>query len=142
MLRRCLLIEDDPAGLKRAIKCAPNNETYFAYTSKDFILHWVKTYDEFVSWINTNGLPDIFAFDHDLNPEDYELYHKHKGYKDSDIDYTEYQFKTGYDCAKFLVDYCIDNNKKLTSQVYSHSMNPKGRDNILGLLNNFKRSQI
>lgn len=142
MLRRFLLIEDDKNGLQRAIRCAPNNQTFFAYTQKDFTLFWVKTYDEFVDWINTNGLPDICAFDHDLSPDSYDLYHKHNGYKDSDINYEEYKFKTGYDCAKYLVDYCIDNNKKLTSEVYSYSMNTKGRENILGLLNNFKQHQL
>ena len=28
---------------------------------------WVKNYDEFTSWINSNGLPDGICFDHDLS---------------------------------------------------------------------------
>jgi hypothetical protein len=29
---------------------------------------WVKTYEDFVEWIKTNGLPDEVFFDHDLGP--------------------------------------------------------------------------
>jgi len=48
--------------------------------------------------------------------------------------------KTGLDCAKWLVDYCMDNNQKLPE--YSvHSMNPAGGKNILEYLNNFKKFQ-
>ena len=62
---------------------------------------WVKNYDEFIDYINKNGLPDAINFDHDL----------------ADIVYTErgaismmassWHEKTGYDCAKWLVDYCM-----------------------------------
>ena len=60
MTRRAVLIEDDENGLKRAIRCAPNNQTYFAYTQKDIEWIWVKTYVEFVEYINKNGLPDLY----------------------------------------------------------------------------------
>lgn len=82
---------------------------------------WVKSYNEFVDWITENGLPDGIAFDHDL----------------ADVDQAE---KTGMDCAKWLVDYCIDNDKKLPL-FSSQSANPPGRENILGLLTNFNLSQ-
>jgi len=48
--------------------------------------------------------------------------------------------KTGMDCAKWLVDYCLDNDEKLPL-FSSQSANPPGRDNILSLLTNFKKSQ-
>jgi hypothetical protein len=44
--------------------------------------------------------------------------------------------KTGYDCAKWLVNFCMDNNLKLP-EYYVHSMNPVGRRNILGYLDNY-----
>ena len=44
--------------------------------------------------------------------------------------------KTGYDCTKWLVNFCMDNNLKLPDY-YSHSMNTVGRRNILGYLDNF-----
>jgi hypothetical protein len=44
--------------------------------------------------------------------------------------------KTGLDCAKFLVEYCLDNQiHKINFQV--HSQNPVGKENIESLLNNF-----
>ena len=84
--------------------------------------HVVRTYVEFVSWIETNGLPDFISFDHDLADFD-------------DDNMTEY---SGMDCAKWLVEYCLDH--KLTCPDFAiHSANPAGADNIAALLNNFKR---
>lgn len=76
---------------------------------------WLKSYNEFVSWINENGLPDKIAFDHDLGDNS----------------------KSGFECCKWLVDYCIDNNKSTPDWVVQSS-NPVGKDNINGLLSNFK----
>jgi len=92
----------------------------------------VRNYGEFVGHIETNGLPNMISFDHDLADVGY----------DSET-YTEtftYQEKTGFDCAKFLVDYCIDNNLQVPNFVV-HSQNPVGNKNIEGLLNNFKKFQ-
>lgn len=98
---------------------------------------WVKTYAEFKNWITENGLPDGICFDHDLG-DNYDLRN------DSEVgdwfDMENNREYTGYDCAKWLVDYCMDNGVKLPSFT-SQSANPTGRDNILGLLNNFKKIQ-
>lgn len=75
---------------------------------------WVKNYNDFVTWIEVRGLPDEIGFDHDLGVN-----------------------KSGYDAAKWLVDYCLDNNKELP-EWFIQSANPVGRDNINGLLNSFK----
>lgn len=99
----------------------------------------VRNYTEFVEWITKNGLPDIVSFDHDLadihyTPKEYwNDYHLSKEYQEKLI-YTE---KTGLDCAKWLIDYCLDNNKKLPKYLV-HSANPVGRDNIFYLLRNFE----
>jgi hypothetical protein len=84
---------------------------------------WVKDYNEFVAWITENGLPDGIAFDHDL----------------ADVIKCKEE-KTGMDCAHWLVNYCLDNDKKLPI-FGSHSANPPGRENIINLLTNFKKSQ-
>lgn len=47
---------------------------------------------------------------------------------------------TGMDSAKWLVNYCIDNDLKLPEFVV-HSANPSGYENILGLLKSFKKEQ-
>lgn len=79
----------------------------------------VKSYDEFCFCIETHGLPKMISFDHDL----------------ADVHYNgDYSTeKTGYDCAKWLVEYCVDNNLKLP-EFECHSMNPVGKRNILSTL--------
>jgi hypothetical protein len=106
----------------------------YGYTNFGLFLtkEWdiVRDYDKFVDYINTNGLPDFIAFDHDLG----EI---HYGINLWD-DHTNDTEKTGYDCAKFLINYCMDNNLKLP-EFYVHSMNPVGKKNIIEILNNFKK---
>jgi hypothetical protein len=85
---------------------------------------WVKKYHEFVSWITENGLPDGICFDHDLS--------------DIHINKSTYKEMTGYDCAKWLVNYCIDNNKPLP--LYNiQSANPVGKANIDAYLKHYIR---
>lgn len=99
-----------------------NNWLVFSPIEQPFEVVWVKKYHEFVSWIKENGLPDAICFDHDLS--------------DINIKKSTYIEKTGYDCAKWLVDYCIDNNKELP--LYNiQSANPVGKENIDSLLKNY-----
>ena len=96
---------------------------------------WVKSYDEFVDWITKNGLPDGICFDHDLADEHYhkDMYLGHETYNKH---YGTFKEKTGYEAAKWLVDYCIDNDKELP-KFNVHSANPVGKANIRSLLTNF-----
>jgi hypothetical protein len=55
--------------------------------------------------------------------------------KHSDNQGTE---KTGYDSAKWLGDYCLENKRKLPNFVV-HSQNPVGKANIQGYLDNVKK---
>jgi len=139
-----LLIEDDELGLQRGINAARSQgltEECICYTRNDITWVWVTSFTEFTQYIVQKGLPDILAFDHDLSDDAYHLWHKNQGYKKSEIDYDAYQEKTGYHCAKWLTEYCQDNKIKLKSEVFSHSMNTKGRENIKAILNNFKKFQ-
>ena len=81
---------------------------------------WIilRNYLEFTNWITNFGLPDLISFDHDLGEAD-----EH----------------TGMDCAKWLVNYCLDNNCALP-QWAVHSANPAGYDNIKGLLMSFEKN--
>ena len=102
-------------------------------------IHWVLNYQQFTAWIQKYGLPDIISFDHDLAPEHYTPKEYWKDYQLSK-EYQEkqnYKEKTGKDCANWLIEYCMDNEKELP-KYYAHSANPVGRDNILNLLNNYK----
>lgn len=75
----------------------------------------IKNYNDFISFINNKGLPACICFDHDLGED-----------------------KTGYDCAKFLVDYCVSHNCDLP-EYYSQSDNIVGKTNILQLLDRYKK---
>ncbi len=76
----------------------------------------VRDYDEFVKFIEKNGLPDEISFDHDLGENT----------------------KTGYDCAKWLCEYCWMNGIPIPPYNV-HSANPVGRDNIIGILQSFEK---
>ena len=94
---------------------------------------WVTNYQEFIDWIMIYGLPDAVCFDHDLS--DLQAFKSSYPEMVEDIECNE---KTGYDCAKWLVDYCINNNKSLPKYAIQ-SANPVGRENINSLLTNFNK---
>ena len=85
------------------------------YLTGDYDIAWVKSYEEFCSYIIANGLPDIICFDHDLG-----------------------QGKSGYDCAKFVVSYCQAHNLDIP-EFDIQSSNTVGKENIRSLLNNWHR---
>ena len=103
-------------------------------------INWVLNYEQFVQWIEIYGLPDAISFDHDLADEHYTPEYFWDDYEESkkfqEWRGKTYQEKTGMDCAKWLVDYCMDNKVELP-KFYVHSANPVGADNIRGVLNNF-----
>lgn len=72
-----------------------------------------RTFDHVKDLVAEHGVPAHVSFDHDLanfDPEGNEL--------------------TGYTCAKWLVDYCVE-NKILFPSYTVHSMNPIGRKRII-----------
>jgi len=79
---------------------------------------WIKDYNMFKYYLNRYGVPVEIHFDHDLgNPCN----------------------ETGLDCAKLLVQYCMDNCDPLPSYA-CHSSNPDGRKNILSYLESYEKS--
>ncbi len=76
---------------------------------------WVKSYSEFTDYISNNVLPYAICFDHDLGED-----------------------KSGYDCAKWLVEFCMDNDLQLPHYTIQSS-NPVGKENIDKLLSNYNR---
>lgn len=105
------------------------------YLENDWVI--VKHYAAFVNHIKENGLPDLISFDHDLAEGVF-----HKTMIDGVIDYEAPEFdtnhfKTGYHCAQWLIDYCIEKQEKLPEFIV-HSMNPVGTENILSILTQYK----
>ena len=111
----------------------------------------VRNYAEFVDLVSKTGLENIetISLDHDLGPIAMSEYFNNvsPNYK---LDYNNLiEEKTGYDCAKWLVDYYyekydkeVSRNEKRNSgilfpRIYTHSANPIGSANIMGYVNNF-----
>lgn len=111
----------------------------FSPLQDPYQVEWVKSYNEFINWIKANGLPDAICFDHDLGME-VAIAARNKGMSKRQSRKLKQEEKTGYDCAKWLVDYCIDNGKQLPLWNIQ-SANPVGKENINGLLTNFKKHQ-
>ncbi len=81
----------------------------------------LRTFNDFTNYITKLGVPDFVSFDHDL--ADYDE-HGHE--------------RTGYDCARWLVDYCVVSESKFPYFVV-HSQNPIGKQNIERYIHNAKR---
>ena len=79
----------------------------------------VRNYFEFIDLVNKR-FDDIYlvSFDHDL-----------ACYK-NDVEYT------GKTAVDYLINYCLDNNKKLPNW-YAHTDNTSGRQNIRGTILNY-----
>jgi hypothetical protein len=104
-------------------------------TLENIDVHWVKSYQQFIDWIKSNGLPNAICFDHDLGLE-VAINARSKGISKRKSRLLKQEEKTGYDAAKWLIDYCINNKKKLP--LYNiQSANPIGKENIDKLLKNF-----
>jgi hypothetical protein len=71
----------------------------------------IRNYNDFVWIISTRGIPYEISFDHDLGEN-----------------------KTGYDCAKYLMDKMFEDFDReicvIPPQYYVHSQNPVGAENI------------
>jgi len=97
----------------------------------------VRSYDEFVEKVNEIGLENIqtISLDHDLGESamkewNTNVYHNYK------LDYDNITEKTGYDCAKWLVEQWMDDKPVVT--VMTHSANAIGSANIMGYINNYR----
>lgn len=112
----------------------------------------VRYFDEFVKKVEEIGLANIetISLDHDLGESAMFEYHANVS-PNYTLDYSRITEKTGYDCAKWLVQKFYKDNPdwdKLPRgakrektlpfpTVYTHSANPIGAANIIGYINNF-----
>ena len=116
--------ERDPFGfvwnsrIQQVVHESITYENYPQEIRNKWNLCWVKNYDEFVkeleSWKNDEWL--IICFDHDLGKE-----------------------KTGYDCAKFLVQY-LDENHYPIPYYHIQSSNVAGLQNIESYIESYRKS--
>lgn len=93
------------------------NQSPFANAAES-VIHWVKSYDEFVNEISDyEDMPVAIFFDHDLGED-----------------------KSGMDCMKWFVDYIQDHNIDPNKiDIYFQSANPVGRENMAKLFSNYMK---
>lgn len=123
-----LFLDDDPGRI-------PHKLSWIELPLVEWTI--VRNYNDFVNIIATNGLPSIISFDHDLGDGAYKEYFR-AHHSDKTINYDNIKEKTGYDCAKFVANYCVDNNKPLPVY-YVHSMNGMGALNICSILESARK---
>lgn len=102
----------------------------------------VRNYEAFVYAIEKNGIPDFISFDHDLALDHYppqEAWSSQDKYDEWESKNQSVE-KTGYHCALWLIDYCIDNKIKICD-FFVHSMNPYGGQKIKSILTQFTKHQ-
>jgi hypothetical protein len=104
----------------------------------DGIPEWtvVRSYEEFVDKINKIGLENIelISLDHDLDRTAMIEWHNNV-VNNYTINYNNIKEKTGFDCAKWLVEEW--KKGKPVVNVVTHSANAIGSANIMGYINNF-----
>jgi hypothetical protein len=81
----------------------------------------IRKFEDFIWHIERHGLPEFISFDHDIR------------------DFKDGEERTGYTCAKWLVEHMMDNNIDKRIDFFVHSQNPEGAKNIKGLLNNWNK---
>ena len=91
----------------------------------------VRNHDDFVNHITEHGLPEEISFDHDLAEVHYDPITWKQGFT--------YHEKTGYDCAKWLVNECMIKGVKHPPYIV-HSMNPVGKQNIISYVESYNKS--
>jgi len=118
----------------------PRDAYEYTFDPEYLVAKWniVRSHDAFVEfvtkkWNEDKTLPELISFDHDLIDAHYQ-------FLEDNIPYEDFKEKTGYHSAKWLVEFCIDNNIKLP-RFKVHSMNPGGSKNIKSLLENFNKHQ-
>lgn len=93
----------------------------------------VRSYDEFVKTIKEKGLPIAVSFDHDLHEEHIKHYYNITE-KTGLIEYGNLKEKTGKHCAEFFVQKCKELKPKKLPEIYIHSANKYGVEEILKAL--------
>jgi hypothetical protein len=117
------------------VRTPVNSDNDRAYGVPDWVV--VRNYDEFVNKVNEIGLEgiELISLDHDLGDSAMKEWHTNV-YHNYKLDYNNITEKTGYDCAKWLVEQWLDCNPVV--DVYTHSANAIGSANIMGIINNYR----
>jgi hypothetical protein len=116
---------------------------YFPSYDKNDKIVWVKNYEQFVNYIEKNGLPNQISLDHDLGSENFVYNVKKTRTNPFGKMIGQRVRKSGYDCCKWLIDYCQDNDKNLIDVKFTfQTSNVVGKENMSTLLINFNKFSL
>jgi len=96
----------------------------------------IRDYNRFIEFVTNKGYaPSFISYDHDLG----DAHYRH-GLNNDEIPYDTYKEKTGYDAAKWMVEFCSKQNIKHPDYAV-HSMNPVGKQNIISYIQSYNESK-
>ena len=140
-IEEAVIVTDEPETLLKQ-----NMKTYKIYlddirTPEDPSWTVVRSYNEFVETVTKIGLDiiDIISLDHDLGDTAIQEYYNNVS-PNYELNYNNIHEKTGLDCAKWLINLCLDEGHAMP-EVVVHSANPIGSANIMGYMNNFLKNR-
>ena len=90
----------------------------------------VRSYGQFIDWIEKNGIPSVVSFDYDLDDVE-EL--KEDLPIEEWFDLEENRAYNGADCLRYLIRKCREDKRPLP-QCIIHSANPDGCDEMKELV--------
>lgn len=123
-----------------------DSNSHLLELSRTLEYNWdiVRSYDEFVNYIEENGIPDVVSFDNDLwdvskemaiNPKNEELIKQFQM-----IGWQDFRIKTGAHCAEYLVNACKA-RKVPIPEYYIHSANSAARPIIREILESARNNK-
>jgi len=139
--RKCLFL-DDIRMPQHAFLWDDNKTLYEG--SGIIASNWaiVRSYEQFVEYIEKNGIPDVVSFDNDLfDVTDYSVPNDVLVKQFAMTDWENFPIKTGAHCAQYLVAQCAAQNKPVP-KYYVHSANNMGRKVIRKILEDAIQSKI
>lgn len=117
----------------------PQNVKWINLPLVDWVI--VKNYNQFVETIQNRGVPLRISFDNDLAPDHYNTLIEQASKNPRYLENHPFEEKTGYDCAKWLVGYCLSKGGIDLPEYYIHTMNPIAKEYIKSLLESYMKSK-
>ena len=113
----------------------PKDVTWITIPQKTWVI--ARTYKEFVALITEkNQAPSFVSYDHDLSDYTYVSMPRIDKFGIIQTDQHKIGEKTGYDCAKWLTDYC--STLEIKHPPYTvHSLDSVGAENIYEYIDNY-----
>jgi len=138
MIKYNLFLDDERFPVNRGTQGSQMSAYDLTGNKRYFLLDWiiVRNFGDFVKAIEERGLPLICSFDHDLKDFHYYHYQTYTVYTGK-IDYTVVE-GTGYECAKWLINYLLDNDLD-APEILIHTQNTVGARNIRKLFDDYNK---